>query len=147
MDADKGKTDWAQSIVRYEDHAADYISMAGRKYEAANRADLPHLLVRRLRPDPLPYRRAELFVATKGCPVQVPYRNIYWMETRAANRAYGWKWCAPTGPLLYRRDPKRPGPAPDCQGQEPHVLASYRTPPDPMTRNKASPIWISGAIS
>src|SRR5882724_5943624 len=82
MDAHKGKTDWDQPIVRDQDYAADYISMAaGAKTKPQFWADdriFWYVASGQIR---FHIEGQEPFIASKGFLVQVPYRNIYSLET------------------------------------------------------------------
>ena len=78
----KGKADWDQPIVRDQDYAADYISMApGGKTKPQFWADdriFWYVASGQIR---FHIEGQEPFVASKGFLVQVPYRNAYSMET------------------------------------------------------------------
>src|SRR5579859_3845326 len=80
--AHKGQADWVQPIVRDQDYHADYISMgAGQKTKPQFWADdriFWYIASGQVR---FHIQGQEPFVAGKGFLVQVPYRNIYWMET------------------------------------------------------------------
>jgi len=82
LDAHKGKADWVQPIVRDQDYAADYISMApGGKTKPRFWADdriFWYIASGQVR---FHIEGQEPFIAGKGFLVQVPYRNVYWMET------------------------------------------------------------------
>ena len=81
----KGQADWVQPIVRDQDYAADYISMGtGNKTKPQFWADdriFWYVASGQIR---FHIQGQEPFVASKGWLVQVPYRNIYWMETVGA---------------------------------------------------------------
>ena len=137
MDSHKGKADWDQPVVRDQDYAADYISLApGAKTKAQFWADdriFWYVASGQIR---FHIEGQEPFVASKGWLVQVPYRNIYWMETVGAEPSVRLEVVRSNRTPLYPAVQGDTGPAPTAKGKT-YVLASYRTPPDPYTdKNK-----------
>ncbi len=131
MDAHKGKSDWVQPIVRDQDYAADYISLgAGQKTKPQFWADdriFWYVASGQIR---FHINGQEPFVASKGWLVQVPYRNIYWMETVGNEPSVRLEVVRNNRTPLYPASgPQDAGPAPKEKGKT-YVLASYRTPPD-----------------
>jgi len=102
MDAHKGKTDWDQPIVRDQDYAADYISMAaGAKTKPQFWADDPHFA----------------YVASGQIRFHIEARNLYrqqgflcrcpicntLLDGDGGQRtpACALKWCTQTAPRFY----------------------------------------------
>ena len=133
MASHKGKTDWVQPIVRDRDYAADYISMApGGKTKAQFWADDPvfwYIASGQIR---FHIEGQEPFVASKGFLVQVPYRNVYWMETVGDEPSVRFEVAHANRTPLYPAVQGDTGPAPTAKGKT-YILASYRTPPAPYT--------------
>jgi mannose-6-phosphate isomerase-like protein (cupin superfamily) len=129
----KGQASWVQPIVRDQDYAADYISMApGEKTKAQFWADDPifwYIASGQVR---FHIEGQEPFVASKGFLVQVPYRNVYWMETVGDEPSVRFEVAHAGRTPLYPAAQGDSGPAPTAKGKT-YVLASYRTPPDPYT--------------
>jgi mannose-6-phosphate isomerase-like protein (cupin superfamily) len=130
--AHKGKADWVQPIVHDQDYDASYISMApGARTNAQFWADdriFWYIASGQVR---FHVQGQESFVASKGFMVQVPYRNIYWMETVGDE---------PSVRLEVVRSGRTPvypfvdgdTAAPQAPGKL-YIKTSYRTPPDPYT--------------
>jgi mannose-6-phosphate isomerase-like protein (cupin superfamily) len=131
-----GHADWREAIVDDPLLHADYVSMApGGKVS------------RRFHPDTRAWwivtegqirfhiEGQEPFVASKGFLVQVPYRNVYWMETVGDEPSVRFEVTRTNRTPLYPAAQGASG-APTAKGKT-YVLASYRTPPDPYTdKNK-----------
>ena len=78
----KGQADWTEPIVDDETLHADYISMApGKKTPKRMNADTREWWVVQDGQIRFTIDGQEPFVASKGYLVQVPYRNMYTMET------------------------------------------------------------------
>src|SRR6187401_1640731 len=78
----KGQTDWVETIVNDETLHADYISMGpGKKTPKRMNADTHEWWIVRDGQIRFTIDGQEPFVASKGSMVQVPYRNMYTMET------------------------------------------------------------------
>lgn len=138
MAAHKGKTDWVQPIVRDQDYAADYISMgAGQKTKPQFWADDPIFWYVASGQVRFHIEGQEPFVASKGFLVQVPYRNVYWMETVGDEPSVRFEVVRNNRTPLYPAARGDSGPAPTApssvKGGKTYVLASYRTPPAPYT--------------
>ncbi len=133
LEAHKGKTDWVQPIVHDQDYDANYISMsAGGKTKPQFWADdriFWYIASGQIR---FHVEGQEPFVAGKGFLVQVPYRNVYWMETVGDEPSLRFEVVRSGRTPLYPATQNDPGPAPTAKGKT-YVLASYRTPPDPYT--------------
>jgi len=133
MASHKGKSDWVQPIVRDRDFAADYISMGpGGKTKAQFWADDPifwYIASGQVR---FHIEGQEPFVASKGFLVQVPYRNVYWMETVGDQPSVRFEVAHANRTPLYPAAQGDAGPAPTAKGKT-YILASYRTPPAPYT--------------
>jgi mannose-6-phosphate isomerase-like protein (cupin superfamily) len=131
LDAHKGKTDWVQPIVHDQDYDATYISMgAGQKTKPQFWADdriFWYVASGQIR---FHIDGQAPIVASKGWLVQVPYRNIYWMETVGSEPSVRLEVVrSGRTPLYPASGPQDAGPAPTAKGKT-YVLASYRTPPD-----------------
>jgi mannose-6-phosphate isomerase-like protein (cupin superfamily) len=134
MAAHKGKkAGWVQPIVRDQDYAADYISMGpGQQTKPQFWADDPvfwYIASGQVR---FHIEGQEPFVASKGFLVQVPYRNVYWMETVGDEPSVRFEVVHANRTPLYPAAKGDAGPAPKAKGKT-YVLASYRTPPAPYT--------------
>ncbi len=131
--AHKGKGDWVQPIVHDQDYDANYIAMAsGGKTKPQFWADdriFWYVASGQIR---FHIDGQEPFVASKGWLVQVPYRNIYWMETVGDEPSVRLEVIRSGRTPLYPATQNDPGPAPTAKDKT-YVLASYRTPPDPYT--------------
>jgi mannose-6-phosphate isomerase-like protein (cupin superfamily) len=129
MAAHKGQSDWVQPIVRDQDYAADYISMGpGQKTKPQFWADDPvfwYIASGQVR---FHIEGQEPFVAGKGFLVQVPYRNIYWMETVGDEPSVRFEVAHANRAPLFPAAKSEAGPAPKTKGKI-YVLSSYRTPP------------------
>jgi mannose-6-phosphate isomerase-like protein (cupin superfamily) len=127
----KGKTDWDQPIVRDQDYAADYISLAaGGKTKPQFWGDdriFWYIASGQIR---FHIDGQQPFVASKGWLVQVPYRNIYWMETVGDEPSVRLEVIRNNRTPLYPATQHDAGPAPVAPPGKEYVLASYRTPPD-----------------
>jgi mannose-6-phosphate isomerase-like protein (cupin superfamily) len=127
----KGKADWDQPIVRDQDYAADYISLAsGAKTKPQFWGDdriFWYVASGQIR---FHIDGQEPFVASKGWLVQVPYRNIYWMETVGSDPSVRLEVVRNNRTPLYPAAQTDAGPAPKAAAGKEYVLASYRTPPD-----------------
>ena len=137
MDAHKGKAGWDQPIVRDQDYAADYISMAaGAKTKPQFWADdriFWYVASGQIR---FHIEGQEPILASKGFLVQVPYRNVYWMETVGSEPSVRLEVVRSHRTPLYPAAQGDTGPAPTAKGKT-YVLVSYGTPPDPYTdKNK-----------
>jgi mannose-6-phosphate isomerase-like protein (cupin superfamily) len=78
----KGQTDWVEPIVNDESLHADYISMGpGKKTPKVMNADTVEWWIVRDGQIRFTIDGQEPFVASKGGLVQVPYRNMFTMET------------------------------------------------------------------
>jgi mannose-6-phosphate isomerase-like protein (cupin superfamily) len=78
----KGQTDWTESVVDDDNLHADYISMGpGQKTPQRMNADTREWWVIQDGQIRFEIDGQEPFVASKGYLVQVPYRNMYTMET------------------------------------------------------------------
>jgi len=78
----KGQTDWVETIVNDETLHADYISMGpGKKTQKMMNADTVEWWIVRDGQIRFTIDGQEPFVASKGGLVQVPYRNMFTMET------------------------------------------------------------------
>jgi mannose-6-phosphate isomerase-like protein (cupin superfamily) len=78
----KGQTDWVETIVDDETLHGDYISMGpGKKTPRRMNADTREWWVVQDGQIRFTIDGQEPFVASKGYIVQVPYRNLYTMET------------------------------------------------------------------
>src|SRR6188474_2396306 len=78
----KGQTDWVEPIVDDDNLHADYISMGpGKKTPTRMNADTREWWVIQDGQIRFTIDGQEPFVASKGYLVQVPYRNMYTMET------------------------------------------------------------------
>ena len=133
MTAHKGKTDWVQPVVRNYDYHADYISMgAGQKTQPQFWADdrvFWYVASGQVR---FHIQGQEPFVASKGFLVQVPYRNVYWMETVGDEPSVRFEVVRNNRTPLYPATQGETGAAPTAKDKT-YVLASYRTPPAPYT--------------
>ena len=133
MASHKGQADWVQPIVRDQDYAADYISMApGKQTKPQFWADDPIFWYVASGQVRFHIEGQEPFVAGKGFLVQVPYRNVYWMETVGNEPSVRFEVVRSHRTPLYPAAPGAAGAAPKGKGVT-YVLASYRTPPDPYT--------------
>jgi len=78
----KGQASWSETVALTRDYIAEYIQMApGERTKAQFWADdriFWSIQAGRIR---FHIEGQEPFVASKGFLVQVPYRNVYWMET------------------------------------------------------------------
>jgi quercetin dioxygenase-like cupin family protein len=130
MAAHKGKADWDQPIVRDQDYAADYISLApGAKTKPQFWADdriFWYIASGQVR---FHIEGQQPILASKGWLVQVPYRNVYWMETVGDEPSVRLEVIRSNRTPLYPATQGDKGPAPTAKGKT-YVLASYRTPPD-----------------
>jgi mannose-6-phosphate isomerase-like protein (cupin superfamily) len=130
MSAHKGQADWVQPIVRDQDYAADYISMApGKKTKPQFWADdriFWYVASGQVR---FHIQGQEPILASKGWMVQVPYRNIYWMETVGSEPSVRLEVIRNNRTPLFPASRRDAGSAPTAPGKT-YVLASYRTPPD-----------------
>jgi mannose-6-phosphate isomerase-like protein (cupin superfamily) len=130
MAGHKSRTDWDQPIVRDQDYAADYISLAaGSKTKPRFWADdriFWYVASGQIR---FHIQGQDPFVASKGWMVQVPYRNIYWMETVGSEPSVRLEVVRNNRTPLFPATQHDTGPAPTAPGKI-YVLASYRTPPD-----------------
>lgn len=119
-----------QPIVRDQDYAADYIAMGpGNKTRPQFWADdriFWYIASGRVR---FHIQGQESFVASKGWMVQVPYRNVYWMETVGSEPSVRLELIRNYRTPLFPVAQYEAGPAPTAPGKT-YVLASYRTPPD-----------------
>jgi mannose-6-phosphate isomerase-like protein (cupin superfamily) len=132
MAAHKGKTDWNQPIVRDQDYTANYISMgAGKQTKPQFWADDPVFWYVASGQVRFHIEGQEPFVASKGFLVQVPYRNVYWMETVGDEPSVRFEVTHTNRTPLYPAA-KGDTDAPKAKGKT-YVLASYRTPPAPYT--------------
>jgi len=127
----KGNADWDQPIVRDQDYAADYISLApGAKTKPQFWGDdriFWYVASGQIR---FHIDGQEPFVASKGWLVQVPYRNIYWMETVGDTPSVRLEVIRNNRTPLFPATQHDAGPAPTAPPGKEYVLASYRTPPD-----------------
>jgi mannose-6-phosphate isomerase-like protein (cupin superfamily) len=132
MAAHKGKADWVQPIVRDQDYAADYISLAaGEKTKAQFWADdriFWYVASGQIR---FHIEGQEPILASKGWLVQVPYRNIYWMETVGDEPSVRLEVIRSNRTPLYPVVTGEDTP-PTAKGKV-YVKASYRTAPDTYT--------------
>src|SRR3954464_3416315 len=116
MASHKGKADWVQPIVRDRDYAADYISMGpGGKTKAQFWADDPifwYIASGQVR---FHIEGQEPFVASKGFLVQVPYRNVYWMETVGDEPSVRFEVAHAGRTPLYPATASGNGPAPTAK--------------------------------
>ena len=146
MAAHKGKADWVQPIVRDQDYAADYISMApGGKTKPQFWADdriFWYVASGQIR---FHIEGQQPFVAGKGFLVQVPYRNIYWMETVGNEPSVRLEVVRSNRTPLYPAAQEMPA-APTARGQGPMCWRAT-APRRIRIPRQSSPIWISGAIS
>src|SRR5262245_18780635 len=128
MAAHKGQSDWVQPVVRDSDYAADYISMgAGQKTRPQLWADDPvfwYIASGQIR---FHIEGQEPVVAGKGFLVQVPYRNIYWMETVGDEPSVRFEVVHAGRTPMYPAA-KGDTAAPKTKGKD-YILSSYRTPP------------------
>ena len=133
MAAHKGKADWVQPIVRNGDYHADYISMgSGQKTKPQFWADDPIFWYVASGQVRFHIQGQEPFVASKGFLVQVPYRNVYWMETVGDEPSVRFEVVRNNRTPLYPATQGETGAAPNAKDKT-YVLASYRTPPSPYT--------------
>ena len=133
MAAHKGKADWVQPIVRNADYHADYISMgSGQKTKPQFWADDPIFWYVASGQVRFHIQGQEPFVAGKGFLVQVPYRNVYWMETVGDEPSVRFEVVRNNRTPLYPATQGETGAAPTAKDKT-YVLASYRTPPAPYT--------------
>ena len=133
MAAHKGKADWVQPIVRDQDYAADYISMGpGKQTKPQFWADDPIFWYVASGQVRFHIQGQEPFVASKGFLVQVPYRNVYWMETVGDEPSVRFEVVRNNRTPLYPATQGDAGAAPTAKGKT-YMVASYRTPPDPYT--------------
>jgi len=130
MAAHKGKADWDQPIVRDQDYAADYISLApGAKTKPQFWGDdriFWYIASGQVR---FHIEGQQPILASKGWLVQAPYRNVYWMETVGDEPSVRLEVIRSNRTPLYPATQGDKGPAPTAKGKT-YVLASYRTPPD-----------------
>jgi mannose-6-phosphate isomerase-like protein (cupin superfamily) len=78
----KGQTDWVQPIVRNREQDADYISLgAGKTQKARFYADDRVVFIVWDGQLKVSIEGKDPFVATKGFMVNIPYRNIYTLQT------------------------------------------------------------------
>lgn len=134
MDAHKGKTDWTQPIVRDQDYAADYISL-GKDGKTQPQFWADDRIFWYVASGQIRFHIAgqEPFVASKGWLVQVPFRNVYWMETVGDEPSVRLEVIRSNRTPLYPvADKANPGPAPTAKNKT-YIVASYRTPPDSYT--------------
>jgi mannose-6-phosphate isomerase-like protein (cupin superfamily) len=128
--AHKGQASWNQPIVHDQDYDANYISMSpGQKTKPQFWADdriFWYVASGQIR---FHIQGQEPFVATTGWMVQVPYRNVYWMETVGNTPSVRLEVIRSNRSPLYPATQGDPGPAPTAIGKV-YVLATYRTPPD-----------------
>jgi mannose-6-phosphate isomerase-like protein (cupin superfamily) len=133
MNPHKGNADWVQPIVRDQDYAADYISMRpGGKTKPQFWADdriFWYIASGQVR---FHIDGQKPFVASKGFLVQVPYRNIYWMETVGDEPSVRLEVVRSNRTPLYPATQSDGGPTPTAKDKT-YILASYRTPPDPYS--------------
>jgi mannose-6-phosphate isomerase-like protein (cupin superfamily) len=128
--AHKGQADWVQPIVCDRDYHADYVSMgAGSKTRPQFWADDRIFWFVTSGQIRFHIQGQEPFVASKGWMVQVPYRNIYWMETVGSEPSLRLEVIRNNRTPLFPATQHDTGPAPTAPGKT-YVLASYRTPPD-----------------
>ncbi|HEX4026971.1 MAG TPA: cupin domain-containing protein [Rhizomicrobium sp.] len=128
--AHKGHADWVRPIVRDRDYHADYVSMgAGSKTRPQFWADDRIFWFVTSGQIRFHIQGQEPFVASKGWMVQVPYRNIYWMETVGSEPSLRLEVIRNNRTPLFPATQHDTGPAPTAPGKT-YVLASYRTPPD-----------------
>lgn len=141
----KGRPDWVQPIVRDKDYAADYISMGpGSKTKPQFWADdriFWYVASGHIR---YHIQGQEPFVASKGWLVQVPYRNIYWMEQWEMNPVCAWKSSATIAPHFIRQRSMMPVPRPQHLGSSMYWLATARRLIS--TTKSTSRTWTSGVI-
>ena len=130
MASHKGHADWNEPVVRDQDYAADYISLgAGNKTKPQFWADdriFWYVASGQIR---FHIQGQEPFVASKGWMVQVPYRNVYWMETVGNEPSVRLEVIRNNRTPLFPASQHEAGPPPAAPGKT-YVLASYRTPPD-----------------
>jgi mannose-6-phosphate isomerase-like protein (cupin superfamily) len=130
MAGHKGRADWDQPIVRDQDYAADYISLgAGNKTKPQFWADdriFWYVASGQVR---FHINGQEPFVASKGWMVQVPYRNVYWMETVGSEPSVRLEVIRNNRTPLFPATQHDAGAPPTAPGKT-YVLASYSTSPD-----------------
>lgn len=131
--AHKGEKSWVQPIVHDQDYDANYVQMAaGEKTKPLFWADdriFWYVASGQIR---FHIQGQEPFVASKGFLVQVPYRNVYWMETVGDEPSLRLEVIRSGRTPLYPAQQGDKGPAPTAKDKT-YVLASYRTPPDPYS--------------
>jgi mannose-6-phosphate isomerase-like protein (cupin superfamily) len=131
MAAHKGQADWVQPIVHDQDYDSNYISMApGGKTKPQFWADdriFWYVASGQIR---FHIQGQEPFVASKGWLVQVPYRNIYWMETVGDAPSVRLETIRSNRTPLYPADSS--DIAPTAPGKV-YIKTSYRTAPDPYS--------------
>ncbi|MGA2365541.1 MAG: hypothetical protein ABSG12_08610, partial [Steroidobacteraceae bacterium] len=78
----KGQTDWVQPIVRNREQDADYISLgAGKTQKARFYADDRVVFIVWDGQLKVSIEGKDPFIATKGFMVNIPYRNVYTLQT------------------------------------------------------------------
>ena len=116
--------------MRDQDYAADYISLApGGKTKPQFWGDdriFWYIASGQVR---FHIEGQQPILASKGWLVQVPYRNVYWMETVGDESSVRLEVIRSNRTPLYPATQGDTGPAPTAKGKT-YVLASYRTPPD-----------------
>jgi len=137
MAAHKGEANWIQPIVRDQDYHADYISMgSGQQTKPQFWADdriFWYIASGQVR---FHIQGQQPFVASKGFLVQVPWRNVYWMETVGDEPSVRFEVVRNNRTPLFPASQGDKSAAPAAKGKT-YVLASYRGSPDPYTdKNK-----------
>ena len=137
MAAHKGEANWIQPIVRDQDYHADYISMgSGQQTKPQFWADdriFWYIASGQVR---FHIQGQQPFVAGKGFLVQVPWRNVYWMETVGDQPSVRFEVVRNNRTPLFPASQGDKSAAPAAKGKT-YVLASYRGSPDPYTdKNK-----------
>ena len=137
MAAHKGEANWIQPIVRDQDYHADYISMgSGQQTKPQFWADdriFWYIASGQVR---FHIQGQQPFVASKGFLVQVPWRNVYWMETVGDEPSVRFEVVRNNRTPLFPASQGDKSAAPAAKGRT-YVLASYRGSPDPYTdKNK-----------
>src|SRR5205814_7015044 len=127
----KAQQDWTETIVSDDYLHSDYISMApGTKTKRRFHPDTREWWVIQDGQIRFHIEGQEPFVASKGYLVQVPYRNIYWMETVGDEPSVRFEVVRNNRTPLYPATQGDTGAAPKAKGKS-YVLASYGTPPKP----------------
>jgi len=137
MAAHKGEANWIQPIVRDQDYHADYISMgSGQQTKPQFWADdriFWYIASGQVR---FHIQGQQPFVAGKGFLVQVPWRNVYWMETVGDQPSVSFEVVRNNRTPLFPASQGDKSAAPAAKSKT-YVLASYRGSPDPYTdKNK-----------